>query len=106
MQHRREFPTRITQTIQVNAHKGFEQVFKNPGPLKAPWQLRVAVRVPGVQRLVARVVGMGLRPEHIEGASRRPDFDRRCAKAIAVCAGIAAAVSVFSANCRRAQKLS
>ena len=102
VQHRREFPTRVTQTIQVNAHKGFEQVFKNPGPLKAPWQLKVAVRVPGVQRLVARVVGMGLRPEHIEGASRRPDFDRRCAKAIAVCAGIAAAVSVFSASCRRA----
>jgi len=103
VQHRREFPTRVTQAIQANAHKGFEQVFRNPGPLKAPWQLKVAVRVPGVQRLVARVVGVGVRPEHIQGARRRPGLNTCCAKAVAACAGIAAAVAVFSASCRRAR---
>jgi 2-polyprenyl-6-methoxyphenol hydroxylase-like FAD-dependent oxidoreductase len=103
VQHRREFPTRVTQAIQANAHNGFEQVFRNPGPLKAPWQLKVAVRVPGVQRLVARVVGVGVRPEHIQGARRRPGLNTHCAKAVAACAGIAAAVAVFSASCRRAR---
>lgn len=103
VQQRREFPTRITQALQVNAHKGFERAFRNPGPLKAPWQLKTAVRVPGIQRLLARVVGMGIRPEHIQGAKPRPSFEKRCVKAIAVCAGIAAAVSVFSTNCRRAK---
>jgi 2-polyprenyl-6-methoxyphenol hydroxylase-like FAD-dependent oxidoreductase len=103
VQHRREFPTRVTQAIQANAHKGFEQVFRNPGPLKAPWQLKVAVRVPGVQRLVARVVGVGVRPEHIQSARRRPGLNTCCAKAVAACAGIAAAGAVFSASCRRAR---
>jgi len=102
VQRRREFPTRVTQAIQVNAHKGLKQAFGNPGPLKAPWQLKVAVRVPGVQRLVARVVGIGIRPEHIQGASRRPGFDKFCVKAIAACAGIAAGAVVLSASCRRA----
>jgi 2-polyprenyl-6-methoxyphenol hydroxylase-like FAD-dependent oxidoreductase len=104
VQRRREFPTRVIQAIQVNAHRGLKQAFRNPGLLRAPWQLKVAVRVPGVQRVVARVVGIGIRPEHIQGASQRPGFDTCCAKAIAACAGIAAAVFVLSASCRRAQR--
>ena len=65
VQKRRMFPTRVTQRLQVNAHKGFQYVFRHPGPLKAPWPMKVAFRIPGVQRLIARVVGIGVRPEHI-----------------------------------------
>src|SRR5271165_6611928 len=56
VQRRREFPTRVTQAIQVLAHKGFQKIFENPGPAEAPWQMKVAVSIPGVQHLVARVV--------------------------------------------------
>jgi 2-polyprenyl-6-methoxyphenol hydroxylase-like FAD-dependent oxidoreductase len=66
VQERREFPTRVTQTMQVNAHKAFAKIFENPGAIKAPWQLKAAVRIPGLQRLIGRAVGLGVRPEHIQ----------------------------------------
>jgi len=66
LQERREFPARVTQRIQVIAHKGMASVFRNPGPAHAPWQLKLAVHIPGFQRLLGRIVGMGARPEHIQ----------------------------------------
>jgi 2-polyprenyl-6-methoxyphenol hydroxylase-like FAD-dependent oxidoreductase len=68
VQRRRDFPTRVTQWVQARAHKVFDRLFRNPGPVKPPWQLKLAIRIPGVQRLFARVVGMGVRPEHIREA--------------------------------------
>ena len=68
VQRRREFPTRVTQRIQATVHKMFDRLFRNPGPAKPPWQLKIAVRIPGVRRLLARAVGMGVRPEHIREA--------------------------------------
>jgi len=69
VQERREFPTRVTQRIQVVAHKGFERVFRTDGPLRPPWQLRVAASLPGLQRVMGHVVGVGIRPEHVNGAA-------------------------------------
>ena len=66
VQRRRDFPTRVTQRLQVTAHKGMARIFKNPGPARAPWQLRAAVRTPGLQRAIGRLVGLGVRPEHIQ----------------------------------------
>jgi 2-polyprenyl-6-methoxyphenol hydroxylase-like FAD-dependent oxidoreductase len=66
VQQRREFPTRVTQYMQVKAHKAFSKIFQNPGPITAPWQLKAALRIPGLQRLSARAVGLGVRPEHIQ----------------------------------------
>jgi 2-polyprenyl-6-methoxyphenol hydroxylase-like FAD-dependent oxidoreductase len=66
VQCRREFPARVTQRVQVIAHKGLSKVFENSGELKAPWQLKVITSAPGVPRLLARAIGMGVRPEHIE----------------------------------------
>jgi 2-polyprenyl-6-methoxyphenol hydroxylase-like FAD-dependent oxidoreductase len=68
VQRRRDFPTRVTQWVQARAHKVFDRLFRNPGPVKPPWQLKLAIRIPGVQRLFARAVGMGVRPEHIREA--------------------------------------
>jgi 2-polyprenyl-6-methoxyphenol hydroxylase-like FAD-dependent oxidoreductase len=94
VQQRREFPTRVTQRLQVNAHKVFEHVFRNPGPVTAPWQFKAGVRVPGIQRVVARIIGIGVRPEHIPDIRRPSPFERRIGNAAAVCAGVAAAVTV------------
>jgi 2-polyprenyl-6-methoxyphenol hydroxylase-like FAD-dependent oxidoreductase len=66
IQERREFPTRVTQRVQALAHKGFAAIFRNPGPTKVPWQLRLVVNTPGFKRLLARGVGLGVRPEHVQ----------------------------------------
>jgi hypothetical protein len=89
VQHRREFPTQLTQFLQMNVHRAMDRfLFQNPGPLRAPWQLRLAMAVPGVQRLTGRFVGIGVRPEQI-----RPSTRERKIPAWAVCAAIAAAVT-------------
>ena len=61
VQRRREFPTRMTQAAQANAHKVFAQLFRNSGPVRAPWQLKAAVRIPGITHVMGRVVGIGVR---------------------------------------------
>jgi len=70
VQQRREFPTRVTQALQVNAHKMFARVFETSGPMQAPWQLKALTLVPGLQRVMGHVVGIGVRPEHVAGAPR------------------------------------
>ncbi len=66
VQKRREFPMRVTQRMQVMAHKGIAAISRNPGPATPPWQLKLVVNLPGFQYLIARMVGMGARPEHIQ----------------------------------------
>jgi 2-polyprenyl-6-methoxyphenol hydroxylase-like FAD-dependent oxidoreductase len=92
VQRRREFPTRVTQQMQVFAHGLFERVFQNTGPAKAPWQLKMVLHIPGVQRVVGRMVGMGVRPEHITDAGSGPTCSRIRISRIAVGVGVAAAV--------------
>ncbi len=89
VQQRREFPTRVTQFFQVNAHRGFEYIFQHPGPLKAPWPLKAAVRIPGIQHAIARMVGTGVRPEHVG----RPSLLMRLAMFSGAAAGVAVSIA-------------
>jgi 2-polyprenyl-6-methoxyphenol hydroxylase-like FAD-dependent oxidoreductase len=93
VQRRREFPTRVTQALQVAAHKRLEEVFKNSGPLQAPWQLKLVTRLPGLPRLLARVIGVGVRPEHI-GSGKITKPSRRAWVPVAVACVAAAALMV------------
>jgi 2-polyprenyl-6-methoxyphenol hydroxylase-like FAD-dependent oxidoreductase len=96
VQRRRELPTRITQFLQVNIHKVFaERVFPNKGPARAPWQLKVAVRTPGVQRALGYVVGIGIRPEHVAGSERRGWGRRAVAACLITAATVVAGVLMF-----------
>lgn len=70
VQRRREFPTRVTQTIQLLAHRGFARVFEHPGPIRAPWQIKAVVRIPGIHRVLGYAVGIGARPEHVRDRGR------------------------------------
>jgi 2-polyprenyl-6-methoxyphenol hydroxylase-like FAD-dependent oxidoreductase len=88
VQQRREFPTRVTQFLQVNAHKGFEYIFNSSGPLKAPLPLKIAVRIPGIQHLTGRFVAIGVRPEHIDTSIPRPGLLHRLAIGVGTAAGI------------------
>jgi 2-polyprenyl-6-methoxyphenol hydroxylase-like FAD-dependent oxidoreductase len=89
VQQRREFPTRVTQFLQVNAHKGFDYIFDRSGPLKAPLPLKIAVRIPGIQHLTGRFVAIGVRPEHIHTPKRRAGFFHRLAIGVGVAVGLA-----------------
>ena len=66
VQHRRTFPTRVTQRLQVLAQNRIVQpVLRSTQPLTAPWAVRLFNRLPILQRIPARIVGVGVRPEHI-----------------------------------------
>jgi 2-polyprenyl-6-methoxyphenol hydroxylase-like FAD-dependent oxidoreductase len=64
---RREFPVRMTQTMQVAVQNNIISVALKPGdrPLKAPLFARIINAVPWLQGLTARFVGLGVRPEHV-----------------------------------------
>jgi 2-polyprenyl-6-methoxyphenol hydroxylase-like FAD-dependent oxidoreductase len=67
VQKRREFPTRFTQGIQVQLHKSIERALQMSGgqALEAPMSVRLLAALPVLRRLPARLVGMGVRPEHV-----------------------------------------
>jgi 2-polyprenyl-6-methoxyphenol hydroxylase-like FAD-dependent oxidoreductase len=95
VQRRREFPTRVTQLLQAGAHKMFDRLFRSEGPLEAPWQLKAAVRIPGVQTLLGLVIGIGVRPEHVRETGARPTRVRTRVIKIASAVGVAAAVTLL-----------
>jgi 2-polyprenyl-6-methoxyphenol hydroxylase-like FAD-dependent oxidoreductase len=97
VQQRREFPTRVTQRLQVNAHKGFAHVFETSGPIEAPWQLKVAAHVPGLKHVMGHVIGMGVRPEHVAGATVRQSGWSLRRAAVHAGAAIGAAVATWRA---------
>ena len=66
VQHRRQFPTRITQAFQVGVHRFLSRILGNPAPVHPPMLLRILSRRPSFRRLTARFIGVGVRPEHIQ----------------------------------------
>jgi 2-polyprenyl-6-methoxyphenol hydroxylase-like FAD-dependent oxidoreductase len=66
VQHRRELPTRITQAFQVMVHHFLSRVLGNPAAIKPPLPLRLLSPQPLFRRTMARFIGLGVRPEHIE----------------------------------------
>jgi 2-polyprenyl-6-methoxyphenol hydroxylase-like FAD-dependent oxidoreductase len=91
VERRRTFPTRITQGVQLVAHRGIARVFENPGPIEAPWQIKAAQRIPGIHRALGYAVGVGARPEHVRKGKRA----NTCSASLAgfVCAGIGLAAA-------------
>jgi 2-polyprenyl-6-methoxyphenol hydroxylase-like FAD-dependent oxidoreductase len=68
VQHRRELPTRITQSFQVLAHHFLSKTLGNPTPVKPPFILRFLSGRPLFRHLLARFIGVGVRPEHVTEA--------------------------------------
>src|SRR5499427_7887863 len=65
VQHRREFPTRVTQRMQVFIQdRVIRQVLGSRAQLSLPWPLRLVRRWPWLRRVPARLIGLGFRPEH------------------------------------------
>jgi 2-polyprenyl-6-methoxyphenol hydroxylase-like FAD-dependent oxidoreductase len=71
VQHRREFPTRVTQRLQVLAqNRIIRNVLKSRGKISAPLPLKLFNHCPRLRRLPARLIGMGVRPEHVRAPER------------------------------------
>jgi 2-polyprenyl-6-methoxyphenol hydroxylase-like FAD-dependent oxidoreductase len=66
VQRRRNFPTRATQRMQVFMQNNLlSPVLASRQAPSPPWPLRLINRWPLLQRIPARLVGMGFRPEHV-----------------------------------------
>ena len=66
IQERREFPTRVTQSLQVAIQRRvIAPVLGAATQLKPPLLLRMIASVSWLRRIPAYIVGVGVRPEHI-----------------------------------------
>ena len=67
VQRRRTFPTRATQRMQLIVQNNvIRRVLGTTKPLTPPWPIKLLGRWKFFQRIPARVVGMGFRPEHVQ----------------------------------------
>ncbi len=69
VQARRMRPVRLTQGLQrLVQDRVIARVLDAAGPLRPPLALRLLDALPPLQRLPARVIGLGFRPERVAGA--------------------------------------
>jgi 2-polyprenyl-6-methoxyphenol hydroxylase-like FAD-dependent oxidoreductase len=67
VQQRREWPTRLTQGLQVFLQdRLISRVLSSRTTMSPPWPVRLAQAWPVLQRIPARLVGVGFRPEHVQ----------------------------------------
>jgi 2-polyprenyl-6-methoxyphenol hydroxylase-like FAD-dependent oxidoreductase len=66
VQERRRWPVRATQAIQVFLqNRMIAPTLAGTRPLRPPWPARLLNAVPFLRRIPARVLGMGVQPEHV-----------------------------------------
>jgi 2-polyprenyl-6-methoxyphenol hydroxylase-like FAD-dependent oxidoreductase len=66
VQKRREWPVRATQRLQILAQdRIIARVLKSNQPLKPPLFFRLLSRSAWLRRIPGRLIGMGIRPEHV-----------------------------------------
>lgn len=75
VQWRREFPTRVTQWAQVQIQERIlSAVLGSQGQVRAPWFLRLFKKFPMLRRIPARLIGIGVRPEHVRSEDVSGDY--------------------------------
>ncbi len=67
VQQRRLWPVRATQAVQVfMQNRMIAPTLAGTRPLRPPWPMRLLNAVPYLQRIPARMLGMGVQPEHVK----------------------------------------
>ena len=67
VQDRRLWPARATQAMQVFLqNRMIAPTLSGTRPLTPPWPARLLNAVPLLRRIPARVMGMGVQPEHVK----------------------------------------
>jgi 2-polyprenyl-6-methoxyphenol hydroxylase-like FAD-dependent oxidoreductase len=71
VRRRREFPVRMTQAMQTVIQNRIISIALKPGDhaFKAPLFVRVINAVPWLQGITARLIAIGIRPEHVHSPS-------------------------------------
>lgn len=76
VQHRREWPTRVTQRMQVFIqNRVISRVLKSVVKLPPPRAVRLLARFAFLRLMPARLIGIGFRPEHVRTHSAWPETD-------------------------------
>jgi 2-polyprenyl-6-methoxyphenol hydroxylase-like FAD-dependent oxidoreductase len=71
VQRRREFPTKVTQRVQILIQdRVISRVLAGHEQLSLPWPLKLLRRFPILRRIPARLIGLGIRPEHVQTRER------------------------------------
>ena len=66
VQARRAWPTEMTQRIQLLVqNRIISRVLRSNAPLQPPYALRLLARFPILRRIPGRMIGLGMRPEHV-----------------------------------------
>jgi 2-polyprenyl-6-methoxyphenol hydroxylase-like FAD-dependent oxidoreductase len=66
LQWRREFPTSVTQWAQVQVQERvLSAVLSTRENVQAPWFMLLFKKFPILRRIPARLIGVGVRPEHV-----------------------------------------
>lgn len=67
VQTRRAWPTEMTQRVQLLVqNRVISRVLGSKGPLRPPSALRLLARFPVLRRIPGRMIGLGVRPEHVQ----------------------------------------
>ena len=72
VRQRRLFPAKVIQAIQVEVQNRIISPNLKGGTLKVPLPLRVIDALPWLQGWTARLVGIGIRPEHVRSPAAPP----------------------------------
>jgi 2-polyprenyl-6-methoxyphenol hydroxylase-like FAD-dependent oxidoreductase len=80
VQRRREFPTKVTQRLQVFVQdRIIKRVLSTRTNLSLPLPLRFLKWFPFLRRIPARIIGYGIRPEHVRSPDAMPArSEERC----------------------------
>ena len=71
VQQRREWPTRVTQRMQMFLQKRvIGRVLSRADAFKTPMFIRLLARFAVLRRIPAWLIGMGVRPEHVRTSER------------------------------------
>ena len=72
VQQRREWPTRMTQRVQLMIQdRVIKRVLTDGGRFSPPFAIRLLALVPFLRWIPARMIGLGFRPEHVHTADSK-----------------------------------
>ncbi|GAB3296775.1 FAD-dependent oxidoreductase [Epidermidibacterium keratini] len=78
VRRRRLLPARIIQLAQTRVLAPmYPRSFDDPGPTGVPLAVRLLDRVPVLRRFTGRMIGLGVRPEHLGAIARQPRLGSR-----------------------------
>jgi 2-polyprenyl-6-methoxyphenol hydroxylase-like FAD-dependent oxidoreductase len=71
VQQRREWPTRMTQRVQLAIqNRVIRRIITDGSKFSPPFAIRLLALIPFLRRIPARMIGLGFRPEHVSAQVR------------------------------------